>query len=81
MEGYGVPGVILCTCNRSEFYAIEPTGDPLRVSTDESADLRVVVARSVVVEPGLGIEAPSLEGVERVRDRHGGGTRVVTECS
>ena len=27
MEGYGVPGVILCTCNRSEFYAIEPTGE------------------------------------------------------
>jgi glutamyl-tRNA reductase len=27
MEGYGVPGVILCTCNRSEFYAIEPVGD------------------------------------------------------
>ena len=26
MEGYGVPGVILCTCNRSEFYAIEPAG-------------------------------------------------------
>ena len=24
MEGYGVPGVILCTCNRSEFYATEP---------------------------------------------------------
>lgn len=25
MEAYGVPGVILCTCNRSEFYSIEPT--------------------------------------------------------
>ena len=24
MESYGVPGVILCTCNRSEFYATEP---------------------------------------------------------
>jgi len=27
MEGYGVPGVILCTCNRSEFYAMEPKTD------------------------------------------------------
>ena len=26
MKRYGVPGVILCTCNRSEFYAIEPAG-------------------------------------------------------
>ena len=25
MAEYGVPGVILCTCNRSEFYALEPT--------------------------------------------------------
>lgn len=24
MADYGVPGVILCTCNRSEFYALEP---------------------------------------------------------
>ena len=24
MAEYGVPGVILCTCNRSEFYALEP---------------------------------------------------------
>ncbi len=24
MKRYGVPGVILCTCNRSEFYAMEP---------------------------------------------------------
>ena len=24
MASYGVPGVILCTCNRSEFYAVEP---------------------------------------------------------
>ena len=29
MESYGVPGVILCTCNRSEFYAIEPAGQPV----------------------------------------------------
>ena len=28
MEGYGVPGVILCTCNRSEFYTMEPAGAP-----------------------------------------------------
>jgi glutamyl-tRNA reductase len=26
MKRYGVPGVILCTCNRSEFYAMEPAG-------------------------------------------------------
>ncbi len=26
MKRYGVPGVILCTCNRSEFYAMEPEG-------------------------------------------------------
>jgi len=26
MKRYGVPGVILCTCNRSEFYAMEPPG-------------------------------------------------------
>lgn len=25
MEDYTVPGVILCTCNRSEFYTLEPT--------------------------------------------------------
>lgn len=28
MEGYGAPGVILCTCNRSEFYTIERSGEP-----------------------------------------------------
>ncbi len=28
MAGFGVPGVILCTCNRSEFYAIEPGAGP-----------------------------------------------------
>jgi glutamyl-tRNA reductase len=28
MESYGVPGVILCTCNRSEFYTTEPGANP-----------------------------------------------------
>lgn len=27
MEAYGVPGVILATCNRAEFYITEPEGD------------------------------------------------------
>ena len=28
LAGYGVPGVILCTCNRSEFYVMEPENGP-----------------------------------------------------
>ena len=39
MADYGVPGVILCTCNRSEFYAMEPgdgTASPIgRQSSEE----------------------------------------------
>ena len=27
MNGHGAPGVILSTCNRSEFYTLETTGD------------------------------------------------------
>jgi len=47
MEGYGVPGVILCTCNRSEFYAIEP-------SSESSNDLPGPSAAAARVGVGVG---------------------------
>lgn len=37
MAEYGVPGVILSTCNRSEFYALEPANPP---SADQSSTLK-----------------------------------------
>ena len=38
MAGYGVPGVILCTCNRSEFYAVEPAIEPTAKPGSQPAD-------------------------------------------
>ena len=41
MERSGVPGVILCTCNRSEFYALEPSTPPGFPSQSGLGDVRI----------------------------------------
>ena len=41
MRDHSVPGVILCTCNRSEFYTLEPDGPPKSPAGMGVADSRV----------------------------------------
>ncbi len=43
MAEYGVPGVILCTCNRSEFYALEPAN---KADTNQSSGSKSGESRS-----------------------------------
>ena len=41
MSGYGVPGVILCTCNRSEFYAMDQAGATGTLQQREAGEERI----------------------------------------
>ena len=41
MESYSIPGVILCTCNRSEFYALEPAASPVSPARWAAGDVRI----------------------------------------
>ena len=41
MQSYGVPGVILSTCNRAEFYALEPQRDGASPKGVAAGDTRI----------------------------------------
>ena len=41
MAEHGVPGVILCTCNRSEFYAMEPGDETTSAMGRQSSEQRI----------------------------------------
>ena len=41
MERFGIPGVILSTCNRSEFYALEPLDSAGTPAPDGTGDVRI----------------------------------------
>ena len=56
MERFGVPGVILSTCNRSEFYALElldSTGGPTQDGTSEARIKEFLVEHFNVSLPGF----------------------------